>query len=404
MIYIPGENKRYTLDKETNEIKEKIIGEFTHYPIKLAWAITVHKSQGLTFSKAIIDVSRAFAPGQVYVALSRLESLDGLVLTSRIPTSGLEQEDSIRLFAESKPEEKTLEKEFQSESVEYISEVVRNAFNFSWLKSSLAYHIKSYDKDLARSAKQQYISWAENLDKEFAPIKNVADKFLSQAERILNSGKNNLLLSLHERIIAAKGYFEPLLKNHSKKIITHIDDLKGTRGIKKYTNELSDLELLFFKQLQLIYKSEALIRSSLENIELTKQEMLDSGLYKNREVATSVVPGKKMKSGKKEKKEKIDTKALSFQLHKEGKTIAEIAKERSLAVSTIEGHLAHYVALGELNPAQFIDEIKLKAINKKINEIDERNLTAIKNALDFETTYGELRFAMAWHNFQDEKS
>ena len=84
------ENKKFSLNKGTNEIEENIKGTFSHYPIKLAWAITVHKSQGLTFKKAIIDVSRAFAPGQIYVALSRLVSLDGLVLTGPVPLSGLE--------------------------------------------------------------------------------------------------------------------------------------------------------------------------------------------------------------------------------------------------------------------------------------------------------------------------
>ncbi len=82
------ENKRFFLNNETGEIEEKIIGKFIHYPIKLAWAITIHKSQGLTFKKAIIDVAGAFAPGQIYVALSRLESLDGLLLSSPLPATG----------------------------------------------------------------------------------------------------------------------------------------------------------------------------------------------------------------------------------------------------------------------------------------------------------------------------
>ena len=82
---VTWENVQYSVDKETKEITEEVIGAFIQYPLRLAWAITIHKSQGLTFERAIIDAGAAFSPGQVYVALSRCKTFEGLVLSSPIP-------------------------------------------------------------------------------------------------------------------------------------------------------------------------------------------------------------------------------------------------------------------------------------------------------------------------------
>jgi ATP-dependent exoDNAse (exonuclease V) alpha subunit len=92
------QNSKYTIDEETKEIKETVLGTFSQIPLKLAWAITIHKSQGLTFEKAIIDAKAAFAHGQVYVALSRCKTLEGMVLSTPISNQSIKSDAKVSGF------------------------------------------------------------------------------------------------------------------------------------------------------------------------------------------------------------------------------------------------------------------------------------------------------------------
>ncbi|MCX6223434.1 MAG: helix-turn-helix domain-containing protein [Bacteroidia bacterium] len=395
------ENKKFTLSDETNEIEELVVGTFSHYPLKLAWAITVHKSQGLTFEKAIIDVSSAFAPGQIYVALSRLVSLDGLVLSSRVPFAGPAQDEALKLFVQLKKSDPPPVNVLPLEIRNCIRDSVLKSFNFNPLLNTLHYFTDSHDKDETKSVKQKQKSWAKKLESDFKPLKETADKFLDQLKRILKTPDDNYLALLSARMEAAKGYFEPLINDFGARVHKQIRVMDFEKKAKAYLAELTDLERLFFKQRQIIYKAEELIRSAMQDAEFSKETLLASTLYKGRvakdgkdvKKEKDVKNVKNVKNVKKEKKEKSDK--VTFDLFKEGKAIKQIAAERSLAVGTIEGHLLPYVSKGLIDVLQIVEEAKVTKVLELIKELDTIALGPLKEQLGDEVSYIELRFIMA---------
>ncbi|MEM6830946.1 MAG: DEAD/DEAH box helicase, partial [Bacteroidota bacterium] len=213
------ENKRYTLDPATNEVDEKYLGSFEQFPIKLAWAVTVHKSQGLTFEKAILDLSGTFAPGQLYVALSRLTSLKGLVLSSPLPEDPPSIDDSLKTFVGSFQGRDHLKENLKKDQKAFILSLSREAFDFSGLVRELGYHERSFNKDENRSLKQKYLSWTKELTNETHPLLGIGEKFVTEVDKILM--RPDSLPFLSERMEKAHGYFNPILKDLLDRLATH---------------------------------------------------------------------------------------------------------------------------------------------------------------------------------------
>lgn len=378
------ENKRYTLNKETNEIDEKILGSFEQYPLKLAWAVTVHKSQGLTFEKAILDLSNAFAQGQVYVALSRLTSLDGLVLSSKIPASNFELSDSMKDFAKSKASVGQLSNNLASDRKNYLLKLVASTFNFAGIVFELQAHERSFDKQENRSTKQQHHLWTKALIEEVIPIKTVGESFAKQAQRII-AHEEDYLNQLADRVTKATAYFTPVLQKASKDLKNHDGNLKEKTKLKTYRKEIKDLEQAFFNKALSLQKIDLLIRSMAEDKALTKEDLEDIGLNKARKIEVKV-----------KKKDKTPTAEVSFGLFKEGKTIEEIAEARSLVPSTIESHLCSYVESGEIDPFEIVEKAKLDNILSLITP-ETTGSGEIKAQLGDEYSWGEVKMAISYY-------
>lgn len=413
------ENIKYKLNKTTNEIEEQTVGTFTQYPIKLAWAITVHKSQGLTFDKAIIDIGAAFAPGQAYVALSRLRSLQGLVLTSEIKYNGIKENSIVTGFSKTKTEQENLNDLIKKEGLIFLKNYLLQCFDFGVLAFNVKEHVESYSKDEKKSAKQKQYTWAAQLKKELDTIKPHADKFLYQLSSIMDTKEPNYLKTLKGRVFSAKEYFLPVLKDCSINIFQQIEKIKSEKKIKTYFNELLELETQFYEQTKLINKAELLANAFLHNKEFTKEdlsiilndkiraEQINNALKKpeketKEEVHYEVEKTSEKKSIKKTKekrgvtkKEKIDTKKETFVLFTQGKTISEIASVRKMANSTIEGHLAYYAAKGELDVTSIVSAKRIEEIVSAARSLDTFLLNPIKQSLGADYSYGEIKLAIA---------
>jgi len=270
------------------------------------------------------------------------------------------------------------------------------AFDFSGLVYLLKRHLDSYDDDAKKSIKQHYKTRTQTYLKETSALKEVSDKFLKQLQRITYNTSVDFLPELQERVLAAKDYFEPLLRDFSKRIDSQIKDISTQKRVKTFTNELREIERLYFSQLQQIYKARALISSAIDNSEVSAETIKNSGLYKDRFLISAEPERKGKQKGRKNTgKDKVNTKELSLNMFREGKNIEEIAKERELVVSTIEGHLAHYIEIKQLDVHKFLNKQQVEEIVSAIKEFDTLNRATLKQALEDKYSYSELKMGVA---------
>ena len=201
------ENIRYTLNKTTRQLDSDVLGTFTQYPLRLAWAITIHKSQGLTFEKAIIDAGDAFAPGQVYVALSRCTNLEGMVLQSRVRSSSLFSDRRIVEFSQRSASGGQLQQELDIAKKSYQQTILINIFDFSVAVNS-GKELLEYLLEHSSSFNPESFTWNEELLGKMDKLQETAKKFHTLLQSIflqMETPETNKLLQ--ERIRAAANYF-----------------------------------------------------------------------------------------------------------------------------------------------------------------------------------------------------
>ncbi|MDH5474299.1 MAG: helix-turn-helix domain-containing protein [Cyclobacteriaceae bacterium] len=383
------ENKRYLLSKQTNEIEESTLGTFQQFPLKLAWAITVHKSQGLTFKKAILDLSNSFAPGQMYVALSRLTGLEGLVLSSPIPTISLKNDAVLKTFEESKISSDELTSQLEIDRKIYAFDLTRQTFSFQQILYALQRHLQTFNKEESRSIKQQYFTWTKELQSEIIKLDDIATKFNNSLSSYTHLPDYLRLLS--DRVTKAMDYFTPLLEGHFTTLAAHIKKVSTQKKVKGYIKELKEIHQLIKGRIFNIEKTALLIKSATNNKILTKKDIQKSENHKKYSKTEPTTEKKK-------------TAEISFELYQSGKDCTEIAKERGFVRSTILGHLHSYIETGEINAIDLITSTKLETICDVIKKTDAKSSSDIKAVLKNDYSYEEIKIAMAHYRFLVKKT
>lgn len=207
------DNVKYTINNETKEITETISGTFTQYPLKTAWAITIHKSQGLTFEHAIIDASAAFSHGQVYVALSRCKTLDGLVLSSPITRNAMINDYRIQEFTSSVGNRKPGEEQIQAAQQQYFTELISELFDFNPLQQRLQYAAFVVYNNLQKLYPELSLQYSNARDVCRENITEVGERFILQLKRMI-AGNTNYLQdeAIQERVRKGCSYFLEQIK------------------------------------------------------------------------------------------------------------------------------------------------------------------------------------------------
>ena len=247
------ENIRYKEDEKTGKIDEEILGTFTQYPLRLAWAVTIHKSQGLTFDKVIIDAARAFAAGQVYVALSRCRTLEGIVLSSPLDYVELDNDPSVLRYTDSQPPVETIQQALPTARKEYEIQLFSALFDFHRTLSLVDQMRKMAASKVSFNA--ETLPFLDELQPVFVEWQSIADKFRPQLTKLLVSGNKTML---RERLHAACGYFVPLMQPVAQKIADHPCRCKNKADAKDFEPLLSDLFLVLHEKIHLM---QALIKT-----------------------------------------------------------------------------------------------------------------------------------------------
>ncbi|MDR1675472.1 MAG: AAA family ATPase [Tannerella sp.] len=402
-VQVPKEtwkNIRYTLDKDSGEMQEEEIGAYTQYPLRLAWAVTIHKSQGLTFDKAIIDIGASFAAGQTYVALSRCTSLDGIVLRTRVSPDCVMTDPHAVDFSRTEKSETELRRILVDGKRKFWQE--RLLLYFDW--KPMFTFLREFEKLLEDKTSEEFEP-ARKLCKSFRPVvhemNGVAEKFRRQLLVLTEQEKQTGDLgALRDRCQKAVHYFYEQVGERIlaplQNFITHFKLPKRAKTFHKNIIELESDVKLFLENMKRVRYNNIPLAGDMEPALPVRQDVFTVAAEKASPESGASLPDRKRKTA--EAVPKIDTRRMTLALLSGGLSIEEIAVQRNLAVSTVESHLAAFLGK-EVAVERFFTPAELEELGTVIRPLLEQEKPSFKaayNRLGRKYSYGKLHMAFGY--------
>ncbi|MGJ1431647.1 helix-turn-helix domain-containing protein [Sphingobacterium spiritivorum] len=380
------ENIRYNYDKGQDEINSEVLGTFSQYPLRLAWAITIHKSQGLTFERAIIDAGTSFAAGQVYVALSRLTGLEGLILKSPIPAHSIRTDFQVVSFMQRMLPEGELPAVLEQCQKNYLGQILLNSFRWTALiDETVALQMSLADRNIddKAGAEHYFVQLVADLRKQ----EKVAHSFINQLYTLLSDKSSLDYTRICERTKSAVQWFQSKIDDELiKPTFAHINAWKIKKRTKKYIDELSSLHLDYKRKLdQLLHCltiAETLMSDGNIGEAVTQMEKFEKSKDDQVKTATEDTETKDLT--------KLDTKQITLEMYQDGHSIEEIAQKRGMVAGTIYGHLINFIGDG-VEAHELIEQDKLDLIIEVIRKHPDASASELKSILGPSVDYPDIR-------------